>query len=204
MNDISLGKALCPSCKYLTDLSKAAGSCPRCGASVRQRKKRSAEKTLALTITSLILYLPANMLPIMLVNSFGDVSSNTIIGGVIALVRHKMFFIATVVFVASFVVPLFKITVLLYLVFSLKRPDSLSLRKKTTLLHATEIIGKWSMLDIYVITVMGGLINFGFFMQINGGPGAIFFAAVVFFTMMASKSFDSRLLWDKQGDTDEQ
>lgn len=203
MTDIRTNTALCTSCMHLLDVSDSEAKewqCPVCSAYVTQRKKNSIAKTLAFTLTALILYIPANMLTIMTVETFAGDSPSTIIGGVIELFQNKMYFISAVVFVASFVVPLFKIFSLFYLLFSMKFHGRMSVRKKTILFHAIEFIGKWSMLDIYVITIMTGLVNMGFLIRISGGAGATFFAATVIFTMLASRSFDTRLIWDKEED----
>lgn len=201
MTDIKTNTALCEACLHLLDIegsNEIAWKCPICSATVRQRKADSLIKTLAYTLTALFLYIPANMLPIMIISTFAGDSPSTIIGGVVELFNNKMYFIAIVVFIASFVVPLFKILSLFYLMYSLKYDDKFSVKKKTLLFHTVEVIGKWSMLDIYVITIMTGLVNMGFLVRIVGGAGATFFAATVIFTMLASRSFDTRLIWDKQ------
>lgn len=203
MTDIEMNAALCLSCRHLIDMPDTDGGeiiCPVCGSPVHQRRKNSLQKTLALTLTALFLYIPANVLPVMTIETFADTSANTILGGVGELFNNKMYFIAAVVFVASFVVPLFKIGSILYLLTALRVRDKLPNAAKTRLFHLIELIGKWSMLDIYVITIMAGLVNMGFLIQIKGGAGATFFAATVIATMLASKSFDTRLIWDKKGE----
>lgn len=203
MTDIEMNAALCLSCRQLIDAEEAEHDglrCPVCGSTVHPRRKNSMEKTWALVITALMLYIPANILPVMSVETFADSSANTILGGVIELFGNKMYFIAAVVFVASFVVPLFKIGSIFYLLITIQARDSLSNSAKTRLFHLIELIGKWSMLDIYVITIMAGLVNMGFLIQIKGGAGATFFAATVIATMLASKSFDTRLIWDIKGE----
>ncbi|QAR34400.1 paraquat-inducible membrane protein A [Geovibrio thiophilus] len=203
MTDIEMNTALCLSCRQLIDASGAGTEglrCPVCGSTVHPRRKNSLQKTWALTITALLLYIPANMLPVMSIETFADSSANTILGGVIELFENKMYFIAAVVFVASFIVPLFKLGSIFYLLTALRVKDRLTNSAKTRLFHLIEVIGKWSMLDIYVITIMAGLVNMGFLIQIKGGAGATFFAATVITTMLASKSFDTRLIWDKKGE----
>ena len=170
--------------------------CPVCGNVAVRRRKNSLQRTWALCFTALALYLPANLFPIMNVEFMGNDSSNTILGGVIQFFEHKMYFICAVVFVASFVVPLFKLSALFYILSTLKSGRSVSNRTKTKLYSVVELIGKWSMLDVFVVSIMAGLINSGYFMNISAGPGIVFFAAVVIVTLMASKSFDTRLIWD--------
>ncbi|MGE4497717.1 MAG: paraquat-inducible protein A [Deferribacterales bacterium] len=203
MTDKSINAALCLSCGQLTALSgleEEGHRCPLCGSTVYQRRKNSLEKTWALTITALLFYIPANLLPVMSVETFAGSSASTILGGVSELFANRMYFIAAVVFVASFVVPLFKIGSLLYLLVTVQAKGGLSGSARTNLFHMIEIVGKWSMLDIYVITIMAGLVNMGFIIQIKGGTGAAFFAATVIATMLASRSFDTRLIWDKKGE----
>ena len=198
MNDLSVNSSLCTTCGSLLSNNKDGAACPVCGSRVWTRKVNSIQRTWALIITAFLTYIPANFLPIMTFDSFIGVSESTILGGVIELFQNDMYFIGAVVFSASFIVPLFKLFSLLYLLISMGRKDSLTQKSKIKLFHIIEVIGKWSMLDIYVITIMAGLVDMGLFIQIKGGAGATFFAATVIITMLASKSFDSRLIWDKR------
>ncbi len=197
MNDIKSNIILCNQCHLVIDLNtKQHSVCPRCHHKLLFRKNKSIQKTFALTITALILYFPANFYPIMIIKNLHDTRSNTIMSGVLDLIHHDMFFIGAIVFTASIVIPLIKIISLLFLLYRVKIPSKSS-KAHTTLFHFLEFIGKWSMLDIYVIAVFMALVNLGFVTKVSTGPASIYFTLVVLSTLLASQSFDSRLLWDK-------
>jgi paraquat-inducible protein A len=174
--------------------------CPRCGASVHSRVPQSLAKTWAYLLTSALLYVPANILPIMTVSGFGGGKADTIMSGVIALMTSGMIPIGLIVFVASIVVPLLKMVALLILLLSVHFKWQLSARHRTRLYRLTEFIGRWSMLDLYVIMIMIALVSFGAIASIETGPAATAFAAVVILTMLAAMSFDARLIWDASDD----
>lgn len=201
LTDRDIGAVLCTTCGTLTD---AAGEqdvvCPVCNSHVSQRKKDSIRRTWALTITAALLYIPANLLPVMDLQILGTTTSNNILQGVVQFYQNGMYFICAVVFVASFVVPVFKIGTLFYLLITLSSRNSLTGRRRTTLYHIIEFVGKWSMLDVYVVAVMSGLIDSGNMLSIRGGWGIVFFCAVVLLTMKASASFDTRIIWDRERD----
>jgi paraquat-inducible protein A len=193
VNDIESGYRICTECYQL--LTSNESVCPRCRSKIKTRKPYSIQRTLALSIAALILYIPANIYPIMIIEKFHHLNPSTIIGGIIELYQQGMYFIGTVVFLASISIPLMKILVLFYLVYRTNHPSTDN-RVNTWLFHLLEFIGKWSMLDIYVITIFISLVNLGFFTKVTTGPAAIYFTLVVFLTLLASHSFDSRLLWD--------
>lgn len=197
VNDISYGVILCTDCGVLIETEEDEATCWRCGTHNRRRKKNSLNRTWALTITALILYIPANILPMMDVQIFGQSDKSTILGGVIQFFHMKAYFICFVVFTASFAVPVFKLFSLFYLLIFLNRKSKLTNLQKTKLFFVVELIGKWSMLDVYVVAVMAGLINTGYLLKTTGGYGLIFFGVVVILTMLASHSFDTRLIWDE-------
>jgi paraquat-inducible protein A len=196
----ALGLVLCHDCRMLVewpDLAVGHGAlCPRCGAELHQRKPNSLARTWAFLIAAAILYVPANVLPMMVTSSFGDVQADTIMSGVIHFIMGGSYFVAAVIFIASIFIPLAKLVVLVFLLstvhFKLNwRPKDL------TLLHGvTEAVGRWSMVDIYVVTILVGLVNLGAFALVEAGPAVGYFAAVVVLTMFAAESFDPRLIWD--------
>jgi len=196
LNDLKADTALCTTCGTLLQGSEEEMECPVCKSIVNPRLRNSIQHTWALTIASILLYIPANLLPIMNISIMNSTSSNTILQGVLQFYEHKMYFICAVVFVASFVVPIFKMSALVYLLLSLKRKSSLSKLQRTRLYYIIEHIGKWSMLDVYVVAIMSGLIKTGYLIDIAGGPGIVFFGLVVVLTMLASARFDTRLIWD--------
>lgn len=195
-----LGLGLCHDCRILVDLTGVpagySARCPRCGADVHLRKPNSLARTWALLIASLIFYLPANLLPITVTTSLGSTQSDTIISGVIYFLQHGSIVIGLVIFIASIFVPMMKILTLLYLLISVHFRSVWRPRDRTLLYRLTEAIGRWSMLDIFVVTILVALVKLGALATIEAGPAAIYFAAVVVLTMLAAESFDSRLIWD--------
>ena len=184
---------LCMTCHFTC--SGEAAVCPRCQSRLSRRKKESLARTSALLLSAALLYIPANILPIMIVMKFGQGKPDTIMSGVIALARNDMVPIAVVVFMASILVPLFKIvgiSLLLLHASGVWYGSPLVLQK---LYRFIDWIGRWSMLDIFMISVLVSLVQFQI-LRVNAGPGATAFAAVVVLTMLASNAFDSRLLWD--------
>lgn len=147
-------------------------------------------------MTSVILYIPANALPVMTTQTLTYDSSNTIASGIIELWTHGSYLIATVIFFASLIVPIGKILILSYLCLCLVRRDSVSLKTKTRAFEITETLGKWSMIDVFVVLTLVSLVQLGHLASIHSNPGILAFAGVVFSTMMAARSYDVRLLWD--------
>lgn len=170
--------------------------CPRCGVALHHRKPGSIHRTWALVIAAYIFYIPANVLPITHVISFGKAQSDTIMSGVIYFVTTGMWPIALVIFIASIVVPLFKLIVLTGLLVSVHQRSAWRPRLRTQLYRITETVGRWSMLDIFVVTVLVALVRLGNIASVTAGPAAVYFAAVVVLTMLAASSFDPRLIWD--------
>ncbi|MGF6557419.1 paraquat-inducible protein A [Pseudomonas sp. S30_BP2TU TE3576] len=167
------------------------------------RSPNSLVRTWALLITAAILYIPANLLPIMTVNSLGKGAPSTIMAGVIELMHYGMFPIAAVVFIASIVVPTFKLVGIALLLFSVQRRQPLSARQRIWMYRFIEFIGRWSMLDIFVIAILVAVVNFGRLASIEANLGAIAFATVVILTMLAAVTFDPRLIWDNTESDDD-
>jgi len=180
-----------------------AGKCPRCGAALHPRKPNSIVRTWALVIAALIFYVPANVLPITKVTSLGATQSDTIMSGVIYFIHSGMWPIALVIFVASVFVPVLKLLILLFLVISVQRRSQWRPKDRTRLYRITEAIGRWSMTDIFVVTILVALVHLGALANIEAQAGAVFFAAVVVITMLAAMSFDPRLIWDVKEPQDE-
>jgi paraquat-inducible protein A len=177
--------------------------CPRCGAPLHRRKPNSVARTWALLVAALILYFPANLLPIMTVISFGQAQTDTIISGVTHLFAGGMWPIALLIFFASIIVPISKLVILAYLLVSVQLKSQWRPLDRTRLYRITETIGRWSMVDIYVIAILIALVKLEALATVEPGPGAVFFAAVVVITMFASRTFDPRLIWDILEDTHE-
>jgi paraquat-inducible protein A len=195
-----LGLVSCHACHLLnrTQITSAheAAYCSRCGEELHQRKPNSLIRTWALLIAAMVFYIPANVLPMTITSALGSVSADTIMSGVIYFIHSGSWEIALVIFTASIFVPFLKFAILLYLLLSvhfksIKRP-----KVRTRLYRFTEAVGRWSMLDIYVVTILIALVKLGFLADIEAGPAAIYFAGVVVTTMIAAESFDPRLIWD--------
>ena len=205
MNDTSMTAAAasllsCHSCNLLSKMSGSHGHahalCPRCGAPLHQRKTNSLTRTWALVIAAFIFYIPANVLPITVVTSLGKTQADTIMSGVIYFVQTGMWPIALVIFVASVAVPLIKLFVLSYLLISVQRKSRWRPEDRTRLYRIAEAVGRWSMVDIFVVTILVALVKLGGLATIDAGPAASYFAAVVVSTIFAAMSFDPRLIWD--------
>jgi paraquat-inducible protein A len=173
--------------------------CPRCAAPVHARKVQSIQRTWALLLAAVVCYVPANALPVMSVTTLGRTQSDTILSGVVYFVQHGDWPLAVVIFVASVFVPLLKLVILACLLVSVQRGSSWRPVERTRLYRITEAIGRWSMVDIYVVTILVALVRLGSLASIRPELGAVFFGAVVVITMLAAESFDPRLIWDRRG-----
>jgi len=193
--------AHCHSCSLLIPASEHS-HCPRCECRLHLRKPDSLARTWALLITASILLIPANLYPVMTVIRLGQGAPDTIISGVIHLIEGGMWPLALLVFFASIVVPVTKLLVLSYLLISIQIRSTWRPRDRTRLFRITEIIGAWSMVDIYLIGILAALVSMDSLASILPGIGASFFAAVVVVTLLAAHSFDSRLIWDYNGKDD--
>ncbi len=183
-------------CRRVRGASVRAMKCPRCGTALHSRKPHSISRTWALILAACIFYIPANVFPITQVTSLGKTQSDTILSGVIYFVKTGMWPIALVIFVASIFVPFFKLIILTCLAISVQRRSTWRPRDRTRLYRVTEAVGRWSMVDIFVVTILVALVHLGSIASITAGPAAIFFAAMVVVTMFAAMSFDPRLIWD--------
>ena len=194
----------CQSCDLLCGMKPlppgSCARCPRCGAAIRSRKPDSLARTWALLIAAAIFYIPANVYPVMKIESFGTTSADTIIGGVKELVATGSWPIGLLLFFASFCVPMLKLFGLTYLLMSVKRRSSWRPRQRTAWYRLIEVIGRWSMLDIFTLSIMVALLKMGALLTVVPGIGAGAFAAVVVLTMFAAISFDPRLIWDDAGE----
>ncbi len=172
--------------------------CPRCGAPVHLRRPDSIQRTWAYLVSAFILYIPANLLPIMETRSLLGVQRDTIMSGVLFLWASGSWMIATVVFVASVVVPLAKLIALTLLVLSVQRRARWGAVDRTRLYRLVEFVGRWSMLDVYVVALLVALVQWPSLAMVHAEAGAMAFGAVVVLTMLAAQSFDPRLIWDRE------
>jgi len=177
--------------------------CPRCGARLRRRKKFSVSRTWALVLTAVIFYIPANLFPITNIISFGDEKTDTILSGVFYFVQEGLWHLALIIFTASIMVPLVKLVILAFLLISVQRKSTWRPKDRARLYRITEAIGRWSMVDIFAITVLIALVNLGQIATVKVETAAIYFAAVVVITMFAAMTFDPRLIWDTESNAHE-
>ncbi len=200
-----LGLISCHACHFLSRRPRLVGNqlayCSRCGAVLHQRTPNSLGRTWALVITALLLYLPANLLPMTITSSLGDQQTDTIMSGVLYFMHNGSWAIALVIFVASIFVPLMKMLILTFLLLSVQFRSNWRPRDRTQLYRLTEVVGRWSMVDIYVVTILVALVKLGSVANIDAGPASGYFAALIVITMLAAESFDPRLIWDALEET---
>lgn len=175
---------------------EAPAHCPRCGASLHFRKPGSVSRCWALLVAAYVLYIPANLLTIMETGSLFNYRKDTIVSGVVHLWKTGSWLIAVIVFIASVTIPLLKLISLTLLLISVQRRSRWHPRQRTRLYRMVELVGRWSMLDIYVVALLASLVQLGTMATVKAGPGALAFGAVVVLTMFASMQFDPRLIWD--------
>ena len=187
----------CHNCHLLCTVNPVHDTCcPRCNAAIHFRKPGSLTRCTALVIAALVLYIPANLLPVMVVTSLGNTEGDTIISGVIYLATNGDLPLAIILFIASICVPTIKLIVLSLLLITVHFKSQWRPKERTHLYRLTEFIGRWSMVDIFVDTLMAALIQIQGLMVIEVGVGAVAFGAVVVLTMLAAMAFDPRLIWD--------
>lgn len=191
----ALGLASCHLCGKVSEVS--LGDCPRCGSALHLRKPDSVQRTWALVLAAMILYIPANTMPIMTVHGIGGDSDNTILSGVITFWGMKAYPVAIVIFTASVLIPFFKIAALIWLCMAARGRVETPPAMLSKVYYVTELLGRWSMVDVFVVAILVSLVRMGSLMTITPGPAAVSFAFVVILTMFAAMSFDPRLVWDQ-------
>lgn len=194
----SVGIVGCDGCGLAHHASpdKHGMRCRRCGLPLHFRKPDSLNRTWALLIASYILIIPANLLPVMKSSTLTGVENDTIMGGVVYLWESGSEVLGAILFIASIVIPLSKLVALTYLLVSVHQRSRWNPKKRTQLYRVLEAVGRWSMIDVYVASMLTALVQFGNLMSINVGGGAIAFGAVVVLTMIAAECFDPRLIWE--------
>ncbi len=196
MTATGMGLLSCHQCGKLWQDAAPGEHCAHCNATLHRRKPDSINRTWALLITATIMYIPANMMPVMVTSTFFESHQDTILSGILFFWVSGEWGLAAVVFIASFLVPLFKLASLLILVISAQQKSTWRQLERAKLYRMIELIGRWSMLDVFVVSLLVGLVQMQGFAQITAGIGIVAFGAVVVFTMLASLSFDPRLIWD--------
>jgi len=193
-----LGMRSCRACRQVSRAANGAHDlrCPRCGAALHLRRPDSVSRSWAFLIAAMILYIPANMLPMMKTSSLFGSQSDTIMSGVVYFWTSGSWYLALIIFFASIVVPMLKMIALAVLLVSVQRRSRWQQEQRARLYRLVETVGRWSMLDIYVVAVIVALVQLKALATIQPGPGAAAFGAVVVLTMFAAMAFDPRLIWD--------
>jgi paraquat-inducible protein A len=189
----------CESCGLVSFHLPREARCPRCDSVLHERKPNSLARTWALMIAAAILYVPANLYPVLTVMQLGAGQPSTILGGVRELISSGMYPLAALVFFASIAVPMLKLVGLTVMLVATQTGRAGWLRDRTRLYHVVRWIGRWSMIDIFMESLLGALVRFGSVITIEPGIGAVAFGAVVILTMLAAETFDPRLMWDAAG-----
>lgn len=192
------GLLSCKACNAIWPLSLDGEACPRCEARLRARQPNSLAYCWAFLLAAVALYGPANLLPVMVTGTLLGEQYNTIIGGVIYLWRSGSYLVAGVVFAASVVIPLFKLGALLFLTISVQCRMQRWAAERTRLYRMVEVVGRWSMVDVFVVALLASLVQMGALATVRPEAGVAAFGAVVILTMFASHYFDPRLIWDSQ------
>ena len=195
----------CPTCG-LVSANALAGHpdasleqrCPRCDHVLRVVKPLSLQRTWACLIAAAVLYVPANLLPIMTTVSTFDRGDHTLLGGILELWQDGSWVLAVIVFVASIAVPVLKIAALAMIAWTVRRAPRWRQLERARLYRLVDAIGHWSMLDVYVVVILASSIHFGSLASVGAGPGLLAFAAVVVLTLFASHSFDPKLIWQPE------
>lgn len=192
------GLQRCDGCSLLSRPAQGEeeGRCPRCGARLEFRKARSIERTWAFLIAAAICYVPANILPVLTTTTARGSDSDTILQGVVLLWSPTGWPLALVVLFASVMIPSAKILTLAYLLITIQRGSIANGPQRVRLYRTVELVGRWSMVDVFVDAFTAALVQLQPLMSVQPAPGLFFFAAVVVLTMMAVESFDPRLIWD--------
>jgi paraquat-inducible protein A len=193
-----MGYIGCPICGLVMRSIAGKQACPRCGIQLHARKPNSLSRTWALLLTAVLFYIPANLLPVMTTSYFGTDSTDTIMSGVVYFLTNGDWPLALIIFLASVVIPLLKVSTLAYLLISVHRRSTIRPRERTRLYRITEYIGRWSMVDVFVVAILTALVHMGALVNVEPGWGATAFAGVVILTMIAARTFDPRLIWDHQ------
>ena len=193
-----MGLLSCHQCGKLWKDAAPGERCAHCNATLHRRKPDSINRTWALLIAACIMYIPANLMPVMITSTFFESHKDTILSGIIFFWVSGEWGLAAVVFIASFLVPLLKLSALFILLISSQKKSTWRQLERAKLYRMIELIGRWSMLDVFVVSLLVGLVQMQGFAQINAGIGIAAFAAVVVLTMLASISFDPRLIWDPE------
>ena len=189
-----LGLVGCRTCEKVYPIGTKR--CARCGEKLVSRDHRSLQKVWAWWIAGVLAYVPANLYPMLITTTFFRERENTIIGGAVELASYGAWGVAIIILIASVLIPLLKFFAIAYLALSVKNGASMSASHRHIMFEVVEFIGRWSMIDVFVVAILSSLVQVSVVASINPGMAALAFALSVIFTMLAARSFDSRLSWD--------
>ncbi len=191
-----LGVVACTRCTKVWP--EGTRTCGRCGKPLSARDDKSLQRVWAFWLVGLMCYVPANMYPMLQTRTLLSVQEDTIIGGAVDLLHHGAVGIALIILIASVMIPLGKFMAIAFLALSVTRPSSVSNHHRQLLYEVVEYIGRWSMIDIFVVAIMSSLVQLNTLAAVNPGRASLFFALSVIFTMLSAQAFDSRMIWDVQ------
>jgi paraquat-inducible protein A len=201
--DVPIACATCGLLQRVEPLEPGTvAECDRCGEVVSERKTGSLATTAALALAALILYVPANVYPILSMNLHGAYTESTVWDGCVSLFRSRQWFVATVVFLASIAIPLFKLLGLFFLVATARFGSAVGPHQRLWIHRFIKLIGPWALLDVFLLAVLVALVKLDKLATSLPGPGLVAFTAVVVLTILASASFDPRLIWNKEDGQD--
>lgn len=191
-----LGIVACQRCTKASPMGVA--QCPRCGHELMSRDPHSLQRVWAFWLMGFLCYIPANVFPMLKTKTLFVVDESTIISGAVELAHHGNIGIAGIILFASVVIPLAKFWAVAYLAISVKEKTRISNHRRQFMYEIVEYIGRWSMIDIFVVAILSALVQLKTLASINPGTASIFFALSVIFTMLSAQAFDSRLIWDRE------
>jgi paraquat-inducible protein A len=189
-----LGVVACVRCQQVWD--SGVTRCGRCGHRLQSRDPKTLQRVWAWWLIGLLCYLPANYYPMLQTTTLFYTQRDSIVGGAIELIDYGSYGVAVVILFASVVIPIAKFLAIAFLAISVKRPTAVSFHRRQRLYEVVEYIGRWSMIDIFVVAILSSLVQLRVLVSIYPGPASLFFALSVIFTMMSAQAFDSRLIWD--------
>ncbi len=196
-----MGLVACSRCQQVWE--KDVSICGRCGHKLVSRDPQSLQRVWAYWLIGLMCYIPANIYPMLQTRTLFYTQQDTIVGGAIELIEYESYAVALVILFASVVIPISKFLAIAFLAISVQRPPSVSHHQRQMLYEVVEYIGRWSMIDIFVVAILSSLVQLKVLVSIYPGPASLFFALSVIFTMISAQAFDSRLIWDEAHGKDE-
>ncbi|MEM9577911.1 MAG: paraquat-inducible protein A [Pseudomonadota bacterium] len=190
-----MGLVACSRCQQVWE--KEVQTCGRCGHKLASRAPHSLQRVWAYWLIGLMCYIPANIYPMLQTRTLFFTQQDTIIGGAIELIEYGSYAVALIILFASVVIPIGKFLAIAFLAISVQRPTSVSHHQRQMLHEVVDYIGRWSMIDIFVVAILSSLVQLKVLVSIYPGPASLFFALTVIFTMISAQAFDSRLIWDE-------